>query len=287
MAFPKQPLELYTHSVEAGLSKEEWQAIIAAQHCPFLNRRCIKTRKSEPDVTIGTCTVGYKGKPLTICPVRFLERRQIFLDVLHLLEQHVPGNQVHVVPEVTIPGGSVDYFVVSVQRGAIQDYLGLEIQTLDTTGTVGPSRQQAVNRLVYARDAQDNAGSREDKSYGINWKMTAKTILVQMHHKVETLELLGKKLVLVVQDAFYDYMTAEFSTSVLRDAETADAAHFHIYSLEQQGDKTFSLELTNRYSTTTVGIEQMLGLCREAQIPEQELITRIQNKISAATLLRI
>ena len=92
---------------------------------------------------------------------------------------------------------------------------------------------------------------------------------------------------LVIQDAFYEYMSEEFSTTALRSAETADAAHFHIYSLEQQQDKTFSLELANRLSTTTVGIEQILGLRREAQIPEQELIARIQGKIGPATLLRL
>jgi hypothetical protein len=34
----------------------------------------------------------------------------------------------------------------------------------------------------------------------MNWKMTAKTILVQMHHKVETFEHINKKMVLVIQD---------------------------------------------------------------------------------------
>jgi hypothetical protein len=36
------------------------------------------------------------------------------------------------------------------------------------------------------------------KTFGMNWKMTAKTILVQLHHKLETFEHLGKHLVLVI-----------------------------------------------------------------------------------------
>lgn len=66
----------------------DWNSIVAAQECPFLRRKCVKTRKSQPDVSIGTCSVihGAKGNVgVIICPHRFLERGQIFLDCLHLL----------------------------------------------------------------------------------------------------------------------------------------------------------------------------------------------------------
>jgi hypothetical protein len=47
---------------------------------------------------------------------------------------------------------------------------------------------------------------RADTSFGINWKMTAKTTLVQLHHKIQTFEELGKHLVLVLQDGLMNYM---------------------------------------------------------------------------------
>ena len=54
------------------------------------------------------------------------------------------------------------------------------------------------------------AMAREDvecrDSFGMNWKMTAKTILVQLHHKVDTFENLNRKLVLVLQQPLLDYM---------------------------------------------------------------------------------
>lgn len=287
MAFPKRPLELYTHSVEEGLTTAEWRNLLKAEHCQYLGRRCIKTRKSQPDVTIGTCTVGYGGAPIIICPVRFLQRRQIFLDTIHLLEQHQPGNQLHVVPEVTIPGGSVDFFVVSVYRGEIRDYVAVEIQALDTTGTVWPTRQRLAADV--ARDPAQGISTAiaGEKSYGINWRMTAKTILVQMHHKVTSLELLGKKLVLIIQDTFRDYIMREFQTSSLHDAETADSAHFHAYSVTQTEGGTLSMDLATRQSTTTIGIEQILGMRQSASIPEAELIARLRARISDATLLQI
>lgn len=116
----------------------DWQATISGQQCPFINRRCYKVRKSEPGVSIGTCTVlfGRPPEPVIICPTRLIERRQIFTDCFHLLTTHEPGNELHIVPEVSVPGGSVDYFLVSVNEGRVRDFVGIELQTLDTTGSV-------------------------------------------------------------------------------------------------------------------------------------------------------
>ncbi len=33
----------------------DWKAVAAAQQCPFLRRKCLKNRKSRPELTIGTC----------------------------------------------------------------------------------------------------------------------------------------------------------------------------------------------------------------------------------------
>lgn len=107
-------LELY--GVSTYLDQEiDWASISSAQFCPYLRRKCEKGRKSSPEITIGTCSVEYsrKHKRLVICPQRFLERHQIFLDCMHLLTLHEPGNELHIVPEISIPGGSVDYFLVS------------------------------------------------------------------------------------------------------------------------------------------------------------------------------
>ena len=40
--------------------------------------------------------------------------------------------------------------------------------------------------------------------------MTAKTILMQLHHKIQTFEHVNRKLVLVVQDKLLEYMEREF-----------------------------------------------------------------------------
>jgi len=111
-------LELYGMSTCSD-QEVAWMSVSSSQFCPYLNRQCEKTRKSNPEITIGTCSVEYgrERKQLMICPYRLLERNQVFLDCIHLLTLHEPGNELHIVPEVGIPGGSVDYFLVSAVDG--------------------------------------------------------------------------------------------------------------------------------------------------------------------------
>lgn len=136
-------LELYGISTRYD-PEVGWAAAASRQNCPYLDRKCVKVRKSDPEVTIGTCSVEYgrEHKWLMICPHRLLERSQVFFDCIHLLTLHEPGNELHIVSEVSMPGGSVDYFLVSAKDGKVEDFVGIELQTIDTTGTVWPERQR-------------------------------------------------------------------------------------------------------------------------------------------------
>lgn len=59
--FEKHPIELYGEFVSQG-TKEDVRAAIRSEDCPFLDKRCVKTRKSDPKHTIGSCTVGYANR---------------------------------------------------------------------------------------------------------------------------------------------------------------------------------------------------------------------------------
>ncbi len=186
--------ELFGYPTESD-EKQDWNDIISAQTCLFTHARCFKVRKSQPEISIGTCTVRYgrDKKNIIICPYRLLERKQVFTDCLQLLSLHEPGNELHVVSEVSVPGGSVDYFLVSARDRRVKDFAAIEFQTLDTTGTVWPERQRFLSNF---RICPDNREVESSKTFGMNWKMTAKTILVQLHHKIETFENVNKHLVL-------------------------------------------------------------------------------------------
>lgn len=177
-----------------------------------------------------------------------------------------------------MPGGSVDYFIVAANdEDEILDYAGVEIQSLDTTGSGGiwDARQDLL---------RGELGS--SYSYGINWKMSAKTILVQMHHKAAAFEALGKKLVLVVQNRFFDYMAREFQTDRLHAADSKDSAHFHIYDAVLLGSQ-LRIVLSERKSTDVLGVERMLSSGQVPEILEEDVINRIKAKMPRAVPLDI
>jgi len=277
--------ELFGHPVTK--CNDAWAEIVEAQQCTFLNRKCWKTRKSQKHISIGTCSVGFgeaAGRdPVIICPTRFIARRQIFVDCLHLLTLHEPGNELHIVPEVSVPGGNVDYFIVSVRDGQVRDFAGIEIQGLDTSGSVWPERQRLLRDLGLPRE--DNAEDDEITSFGMNWKMTAKTILVQMHHKIQTFDHVNKKLTLVVQDRLLEYMQQAFSFGhIMNPASQGQPMHIHSYRLAQQTDGSLRLALAANLSTDVEGIAQCLGLQAEARIEYEQIISTLRRRISPLTL---
>lgn len=266
----KQPLEFYGMNTA---SEQTWKRILSEQQCPFAASRCVKQRKSNSEQTIGACIIGYQEQPLIICPKRFLQNHQIFVDAAALIKTR--SARYIVVPEVTMPGGSVDYFVVAMRGEEVLDYVGLEIQGLDTTGSGGiwAAREDLMRGAMYG-----------EYGYGVNWKMSAKTILMQLHHKAETFEFLGKKLLLVIQRQFFDYMQREFQTEHFHAAEAHDTVHFHLYDCLDIND-SYRLRLESRISTSAGGVERMLKLGNTAQITHDDVIAIIKRKLPKAITL--
>jgi len=273
-----QIIELF--GISTARTGEDWEQVVQKQHCPYLDKTCIKVRKSQPEISIGTCSVlyGRAKRPILICPFRLLERRQIFTDCFHLLSTHEPGNELHLVPEVSVPGGSVDYFLASVRKGKVMDFAGIELQTLDTTGTVWPTRQKFLEQVNVAR-----ADGQVWKTYGMNWKMTAKTILIQLHHKIETFEILNKRLALVIQDFLLDYLRKQFRFSRLKNARHGDPMQLHSYRMAKQPNNSYKLELVDRISTDSKGIAECLGLQAEAKVELEKIIEQLESKLSEQT----
>lgn len=264
----------------------DWTSLVKDQPCPFLERTCIKGRKSKPEIAIGTCTVAYgpSKTPTLICPIRLLERGQIFTDCISLLTTHEVGNELHVVPEISLPGGNVDYFLASVRNKSVRDFVGVELQTMDTTGTVWPERQKFLRSLgIKVRLPAAEA----DKGFGMNWKMTAKTTLVQLHHKIKTFEHISKHLVLVLQDSLLNYMRKEFKFGHLQQPLLGNPMHIHAYRVTTQQNGSLRLELDSRLSTDSSGIARCLGLKAKPKVDLQEIIKLIEAKISDDTLFTL
>lgn len=256
----------------------DWRKVADEKACPFSGRTCSKNRKSDAQVSIGTCTMlhGRSAQPMMICPVRLLERRQVFHDCRHLLKLYEPGDELRIVPELSVPGGSIDYCLVAVRDRAVKDFVAIEFQTLDTTGTVWPERQRFLRAHGVKVDARH---ADADKPFGMNWKMTGKTILVQMHHKVKTLEHLCKHLVLVTQDALLAYMRNEFNFGHIRGMRNGDSMHFHSYRLDGDTAASFRLELAERISTSANGMARCLDLKADPRIELDSIVAQLTAKL--------
>lgn len=273
--------ELFTFPIDCNDVK--WNDVIREQHCRYSGKRCFKVRKSPPNESIGTCSVQYgkDGKNVIICPHRLLERKQIFADCVCLLNLHQSGNELHLVPEVPIPGGNVDYILVLTDANRkVKDFVGIELQSLDTSsGAVWPERELALQELGLIENV-DVSG----KSFSINWKMTAKTILLQLHHKIKTFEEIKKHLVLVVQDCFLDYMEKKFAFGcVNKESSIDDSLHFHSYKL-MKIDNGYKLRLDKCYSTDSEGVSKLLDMNANANIGLEVFAKKIEEKISDATI---
>jgi len=126
------------------------------------------------------------------------------------------------------------------------------------------------------------------KTFGMNWKMTAKTILVQMHHKVQTFEHVNKKLVLVTQDHLLSYMSREFNFGHLHSPSAlGDSMHFHSYQMTRQDDGAYRLMMDTRLSTDADGIAQCLGLQAEARVELEVIVKALEAKLSNLTLFTL
>lgn len=196
---------------------------------------------------------------------------------------HEPGNELYLIPEVQIPGGYVDYFLVSAKDKKVKDFIGIELQTMDTTGTVWAERQKFLNEQGIQINPED---LNSKKSFGMNWKMTLKTILIQMHHKSETFEYLNKHLILIIQKPLYEHMRSDFNFNEIRGVRLGDPVHIHSYNFEEIENK-LKLSLYTRVSTDSAGIANCLGLNAKSKVELQDLIRILEPKLIEANRLKI
>lgn len=228
--------------------------VLSTQVCPF-NRSgiCTKMRKSDPDTKIGTCSLVFNTceQPLLICPDRLTEGKKIFLDCLQYV--HVTGGELYLIPEVKTAVGSIDYVLAVVNGDKVQDFVAIELQTMDTVGTIWDERQNMLADYELA----DHVVSRGRKA-GVNWKMTAKTILAQMIQKTQMFAGMNRKLVLICQTPLLDYMQENFDFSEVHQQRPTDVFNLHAYDYLSSGTK-MELTLARQLGADLAGVERIMG----------------------------
>jgi len=269
----KHPTEFYGHP--PWVDSEEAEEDRENEHCPFTGDRCSKRRKSNNDVTIGTCSVGYKGrgvseyKPHIICPKRFYTD-EVFEPVKSLF---VDEGEYFRVPEVALFGASID-FVAGKQNSSeeIIDFAGIEIQAIDTTGSVWEHKKAYEN----GEDMEE-----VDKNYGMNWKMSLpKTMMQQAFQKGQAFDEWGENIIFLIQDVSLDYLHRTVNTSRLEEAKKENPVHFYTYSFDYNYEtKKYEWEIDQKLSADLEGVSQMMDSDEDETIPtKDDFKSDIKNK---------
>ena len=244
--------------------------VIETQECPF-NRSgiCTKMRKSDPDTKIGPCSLVFSScdQPLLICPDRLTEGKRIFIDCLQYL--HITGGELYLIPEVKTSVGSIDYVLSVVRNGQVQDFVAIELQTMDTVGTIWDERQEMLADYELAEYYESKG-----RKAGVNWKMTAKTILAQVIQKCQLLSNMNRKLVLVCQTPLLNYMQNNFNFSEVHMQRPLDVFNIHAYDYLSNGER-MELMLAKQLSADLDGVERIMGANGKEDLELERINARI------------
>lgn len=205
--------------------------------CPFTDLKCTKrsTSLSEP---YPVCSVKRKDMQICACPKRFYQ-----VDFLNDVVEHCwPGDtpqNVQLANEVKMTGfGNVDFVLADVREdGEINQFLSVELQAMDITGTVMDAYEALRAGKKMARK----------KPYGPNWANVYKRYITQLIRKGYFHHHWGTKIVAVMQDVVYQYVRgwADFmcSADVKGDAVNIIFMSYRYEDdLEKPGAKRFVLD---------------------------------------------
>jgi len=240
-------------------------------HCPFLNSTCKKRRKSQGE-SIGTCSVGYRGqgqekyRPHCICPHRF-ETETVFNELQDVL---VDDGEYFITSEVPLLGTSIDYVIGKKSSdGTVLDFAGVEIQSLDTTGSVWEYRE------AYFDDDRDMKDV--NQTFGINWAMSlTKTMMQQAFKKGEVFRDWDENLVFLVQDVSIEYLRDNYNASGLRSVQQDDPIHFYTYSLiYNYKTEKYEWEIDEKLSADIEGVTGMMVAPDDQSPPTRKEFVRL------------
>ena len=164
--------------------------------CPFVNSECTKrsTSLSEP---YPVCSIRRGYTQICVCPKRFYQVDFLKDVVEHCWPGDAPANA-QIAREVKMKDfGNVDFVIADVDdKGDIGQFLSVELQAIDITGTVMDAYQAL------------RAGKQVDskKSYGLNWSNVYKRYITQLIRKGYFHHHWGTKIVAVMQDVVYQYV---------------------------------------------------------------------------------
>lgn len=242
--------------------------------CPYTQSRCTKTSQRDRTTPFPVCSVYKSGKRSTaniiaVCPKRFLGTK--FID--DAIEHCWRGRKVEhlaVVREIKMAHiGTVDVVIADVnsERTQVAEFLSVELQAIDITGSYHPAYSAIVNRTPLP----------EKPTYGFNWANVKKRYVSQLISKCFFHHQWGARIAAVLQDHIFDYFKAQLEFDEV-ELPRADVV-FLIYKYQDPtGDLNEFGFVLDRVVGTTHNSLMMKALYTETP-PREDFCKRILDKL--------
>lgn len=188
--------EVFGYSVED--TSDEAIASRTKKPCPFQapGTPCTKVSVSDP---LGVCMFGETHVGTPVCPVRFIQKGQIFADVATAAFGR--GHKIAVRPELRIlrkengkKAGKVDYIIAVLgDDGRPADFCALEVQAVYVSGS---SYYPMFHEFL-------ETGVPPPEKRGLDWLSSRKRLIYQLNLKVPVFRRWGKKFFVAVDKQFF------------------------------------------------------------------------------------
>jgi len=244
--------------------------------CPFRNSTCTK-RSHSFSGPFPVCSVFRQRKdekrvPVVVCPRR-LYAADIYNDVIqHIWQGDKPANPIRVHEIKMGEVGNVDMVIadLSEDRKSIKNFVSIELQAIDITGTYEPAYTAIVlNQPLMKRP-----------TYGFNYKNVQKRFITQLIDKGFFHHHWGTKIIAVVQDIIYDHLKERIAFPEV-DLKRSNVI-FMQYSMilvDTPDGKRYDLRLRGISGTTHN--ELMMRSFYQMTPPKEEFCSRILNVYNA------
>lgn len=248
-----------------GYSVEDTSAQALASRkkkpCPFQapGTKCTKVSVSDP---LGVCMFGDTHIGTPVCPVRFIQNSQMFVDVARAA--FGTGLQIAIRPELRIlrkengkKAGKVDYIISSLSEdGKPADFCALEVQSVYVSGS---SYYPIFHEFL-------KTGIPPQEQRGMDWLSSRKRLIYQLNLKVPVFRRWGKKFFVAVDRQFFDALP---KMKRVEDIENSEVT-WVLYDFKRRDeDDRFTMSVPEFYCTEWADVEVAL---REGVPPKQQEI---------------
>ena len=248
----------------------------AGYQCPFINSECIK-RSHRITGSYPVCSIWSRSthpRLICVCPKRFYEA-EFLQEVVAKCWKGIPPTDPQIAHEVKIASfGMVDFVIADIDQSSnqVKDFLSVELQAVDITGSVGVAYNAVLNHVEQMADKV---------SYGFNWANVRKRYIAQLITKGFFHHHWGTRIISVIQTALYDAIRKDIQFDELSPDGDCNVV-FMLYDFKPAPDKgEGALRLTLDRVVGTSHNSLMLGSIYRTPPDKQvfcnRIIERLQN----------